>query len=308
MKTITAVLVALILCSPGRALDAVPILAGRVTIAGAAAADSPEVTAVPADVRSRFILSPFYQKYVGVDGLPILSSAKVSDYALLEARDILEHMTAHRPELLRIIARAKVRVAVMSVDEFSTDIPEHHDLTPKDYWDRRARGLGATLARPAVSCGEENLLGYAGDPYPTENILVHEFGHVIHERGMYLLDGNFDRELRAAFDAAKRDGLWAGTYAGTNHKEYWAEGTQSWFDTNRENDADHGPISTRAKLREYDPRLAALLAKVYGDGEWRYVPPARRDPPSPHLQGFDPAAGPTFAWPDRIKDVPLRSP
>ena len=278
-------------------------------LAAVASADEvPHVTAVPAEVRARFILSPFYQKYVGLDGLPILASAKVSDYALLEARYILAHLTAHRPELLRLIARAKVRVAVMATDEFSTDIPEHHDIAPKDYWDRRARGLGATLARPAVSCGEENLLGYAGDPYPTENILVHEFGHVIHERGMYLLDGNFDRQLRAAYDAAQREGLWQGTYAGTNHKEYWAEGVQSWFDTNRENDPDHGPINTRAELKAYDPRLAELLAKVLGDGEWRYLPPARRDPPSPHLAGFDPAQAPTFTWPERIKDLPAKSP
>jgi hypothetical protein len=276
--------------------------------AGVFAADEPRVMAVPAEVRARFILAPFYQKYVGLEGLPIIASGKVSDFALLEARYVLANMTAFRPELARIIARAKVRVAVMATDEFSTDIPEHHDLKPKDYWDRRARGLGATLDRPAVSCGEENLLGYAGDPYPTENILVHEFGHVIHERGLYLLDGNFDRQLRAAFEAAQRAGLWQGTYAGTNHKEYWAEGVQSWFDTNRENDSDHNAINTRTELKVYDPGLAALLAKVFGDGEWRYVPPVLRKPPSPHLQGLDPAQAPTFAWPERIKELPAKAP
>ena len=48
MKTITAVLVALLLCSPGRAIDAVPILAGRVTIAGEATlpTDEQEISAL----------------------------------------------------------------------------------------------------------------------------------------------------------------------------------------------------------------------------------------------------------------------
>ncbi|MFQ5808669.1 MAG: alpha/beta hydrolase [Armatimonadota bacterium] len=31
----------------------------------------------------------------------------------------------------------------MSEDEFTTDVPEHSDLEPAAYWDRRARGLGA---------------------------------------------------------------------------------------------------------------------------------------------------------------------
>lgn len=51
----------------------------------------------------------------------------------------------------------------MAQDEMTTDVPEHCDLRPKDYWDRRARRLGATDARPAVSCGEENLLCLPGD-------------------------------------------------------------------------------------------------------------------------------------------------
>ena len=48
MKTITAVLVALLLCPPGRAIDAVPILAGRVTIAGEATlpTDEQEISAL----------------------------------------------------------------------------------------------------------------------------------------------------------------------------------------------------------------------------------------------------------------------
>ena len=37
---------------------------------------------------------------------------------------------------------------------------------------------------PSVSCGEENLLALEGDPYSTECILIHEFAHNIHLRGM----------------------------------------------------------------------------------------------------------------------------
>src|SRR5262245_33942259 len=182
------------------------------------AADDARVTAVPAEVRSQFRLSPFYIKYVNAGGIPVLSSPKVSDFALLEARYLILRLIGHRPHVLAAIAKNNVRFAVMAPTELTTDIPEHSDL-PKAYWDKRARGLGATEARPAVSCGEENLLGYKGDPYAVENILIHEFGHVIHERGMNSIDPTFDRRLRVAYEAAKRAGLWKGTYAGSNFTE-----------------------------------------------------------------------------------------
>lgn len=265
-----------------------------------AAADAARVSPVPANVRAQFNLSPFYQKYVDAGGLPIVGSARVSDYALLEAHYIVEHMIGNRPDLLAAMARNHVRLAVMAYDEMTTDIPEHSDLTPKDYWDRRARGLGATEARPAVSCGEENLLNYPGNPYPSENILVHEFAHTIHLMGMNTVDPTFDGRLRSAYAAAVRQGLWRNTYAGTNYREYWAVGAQCWFDCSRTNDSDHNNIGTRVQIKTYDPRLAALLAEVFGDRPWRYVPPAKRFPPSPHLAGFDVSKAPTFEWPDRL--------
>jgi uncharacterized RmlC-like cupin family protein len=258
------------------------------------------VAPIPAEVRAKFHLSPFYRKYVDVGGVPIVASAKVSDFALLEARFIVQQMIGHRPEILAAIARNNVRLAVMAPTELTTDIPEHSDLTPKDYWDVRARGLGATEARPAVSCAEENLLNYPGDPYPAENILIHEFGHVIHERGMNTVDPTFDGRLQSAYAAAKRTGLWKNTYAGTNYHEYWAVGVQAWFDAGRENDADHNFVNTRAEMKSYDGKLAALLEEVLGDGDWRYMRPANRTPPSPHLAGFDVSKAPHFFWPERL--------
>ncbi len=261
-----------------------------------AAAEAPRVASVPAEVRAQFKLSPFYEKYVDLDGLPIVASAKVNDAALLEARYLITQMIGHRPELIAAIAHNNVRVAILATSEFTTDIPEHSDLRPRTYWDKRARGLGATARRPAISGGEENLLGERGDPYAAESIFVHEFAHVVHERGLNTVDKTFDTRLRAAYDAAKAEGLWKGTYAATNRMEYWAEATQSWFDTNRRNDSEHNDVSTRAELKKYDPRIAALCQEVYGDGEWRYVRPEKRHPPSPHLAGFDRDQAPAFSW------------
>ena len=252
---------------------------------------------IPDAIRAQFKLSAFYRKYLDVSGLPVASSASVSDPALREAAWILQHVLAGRGDILRAMADNRVRVVVMAWNEFTTDVPEHSHLEPKVYWDRRARGLGATIRAPVVSCAEENLLCFPGDPYLKENILIHEFAHAMHGTGLPTVDPTFDERLKAAFENAEKRGLWAGTYAIVNRHEYWAEGVQCWFDNNRENDALHCHVNTRAELKEYDPELAALCAGIFGDEVWRYRKPMDRDQAGcAHLSGWDPARAPNFRW------------
>ena len=51
-------------------------------------------------------------------------------------------------------------------------------------------------------------------------------------------------------------------YAFKNRAEYWAEGFQCWYDTNRTMDHDHNHIKTREQLKAYDPPLAQLCHEV----------------------------------------------
>lgn len=264
------------------------------------------VMVLPESVRTSFHLAPSYQKYLPVGGLPVVGSSQVSDHAMREAAWLVERLLGGRPDILQAMAANQTRFAVMAWNEFTTDIPEHAALTPKVFWDRRARGLGATPQAPAVSCAEENLLAFPGDPYPTENIGIHEFAHAIHEMGLGTVDPTFDPRLRAAFHSATNRGLWAGTYAGSNRHEYWAEAVQSWFDDNRQNDALHNHVNTRAELKSYDPGVAALCLEVFGDGAWRYRRPMLRPARDRrHLAGFDPARSPRFEWrPAPVPDQP----
>jgi hypothetical protein len=254
-----------------------------------------DVSAPPASVVAALQLKPFYGKYVDARGLAVLSSVRASDYALGEAAFLIDRMLAGRDDLRTALIRGRVRCAVMAAVERTTDIPEHADLTPREYWNRRARGLGATAARPAVSCGEENLLGFPGDPYQGENILIHEFAHTIHEMGLRVIDPTFDGRLTAAYKGARSLGLFEGFYAATNAGEYWAEGVQSYFDCN----GNHGPnrrvIATREDLLGYDPSLVALIAGVFPDRKWRYTPVKNRLRES-HLRGYDPATAARFRW------------
>jgi len=266
--------------------------------AGSAGAKPTAVTAPPGALVKAWGLSPVYTRYLSVGGLPVLGSAKVSGFAVAEAAYLVRKMIGHRPDILRALVAGRVRVVAMAATEVTTDVPEHSDLRPRAYWNRRARGLGATRVRPAVSSGEENLLDLPGDPYAKENIFIHEFAHTIHELGLSAVDPTFDGRLRAAYDSARAKGLWKGTYAMENPSEYWAEAVQSWFDCNRANDHDHGPIATREKLKAYDRKVATLCAEVFGDGRWRYRKPSKRPAAErAHLRGFDVAKGGRFAWP-----------
>ena len=268
-------------------------------VAGLALQAAPKVAAPPAKVRAALGLDAFYQKHVDVGGFSIVSSKNVSDYALLEAAYLIRQMVGPRDDILKAMAKNKTRFGIMAYNEFTTQIPEHRTLQPRLYWNKRARGLGASAERPVVTCGEENLLGYQDDPYSKENILIHELAHAIHEMALNDLDRTFDPRLKATYDAAIKAGLWKGKYAARNRMEYWAEGVQSWFDTNRENDFEHNHVNTRAELKKYDPHLAKLIQEIFGDGKWRYQRPTNRKPAPPHLKGYDAAKAPTFAWPAR---------
>jgi len=250
----------------------------------------------------RLDLAPFYRQHLSAGGFPIVGSDKVQAHAFLEARYLINAMLRGRRDIRAALIKNKVRFSIMAAAEMTTAIPEHSDLTPSKYWDRRARGLGATRRRPAVSCGEENLLRFRGDPYRQENILIHEFAHAIHQMALNDLDKTFDKRLNTAFQAARKAGLWKGKYAGSNRNEYWAEGVQSWFDTNRPPDHDHNHVDTRDELRDYDPGLAALVREVFGDRPWRYIAPAKRPAEGRrHLATYDPTKMPRFSWPKGLE-------
>ncbi|MDA1017018.1 MAG: hypothetical protein O3A00_21495 [Planctomycetota bacterium] len=253
----------------------------------------------PSDVVERLKLDAFYGKYVSADGIPVIGSKRVEDAALMEAAYLINSMLVGRRDIRDAIIKNRTRFVVMAAGEFTTDVPEHATLTPKNFWDRRARGLGATPHRPATSCGEENLLRFPGDPYHKENILVHEFAHTIHHMGLNTVDKTFEQRLKETYDKAMSAGLWKAKYASTNRAEYWAEGVQSYFGTNRPPDHDHNYVDTRDELKTYDARLFKLIDEVFRGNPWQYSNPETRTQ-QPHLKGSDRTKFPTFKWPARL--------
>jgi X-Pro dipeptidyl-peptidase len=89
-------------------------------------------------------------------------------------------------------------------------------------------------------------------------------------------------------------------YATVSRAEYWAEGLQSWYDTNRTMDHDHNHIHTREQLKGYDPELAKLCEEVLGDSPWRFVSPRRRAG-AEHLKDYDPMSAPKMVKLDHLE-------
>jgi hypothetical protein len=253
-----------------------PILVLAVLLTGHQ--DAERIGPPPADLN----LSRFYQKYVDAGGIPIVSSGNVSDAALLESKSIILQMISKRPDVVRAMSERKIRVAIMARTEVTTDVPEHSDLNevfPGTDWNKCCRGVGATSARPASSGAEENVLQQDGDRYKGESILIHEFSHSMLTMGIDPVEPKFRDELRSAYTHALANGRFENTYAASNVDEYWAEGVQDWFDANltsKPANGIHNEIGTRAGLKTYDPTLAALLARVFGDEPWRWSPPNRK--------------------------------
>ena len=228
---------------------------------------------------------PFYAKHVTAKGMPILASARVDDAALLAARDMAEGMLSHRPDLARWLVENDFRVAIIAEEEALLDLPDkahwtkpprddprltrcelkHYDVrigakTDRTYWNERARGIGG----PRTVGSEEDVLGLKSSRYWGETIFVHEMAHNV----LFAIEGS-DPELMAQVEAAYANALatdlWLNEYATTTIQEYWAEGTQIWFNSNRLVVVDGRRILNHTDLAAYDPTLYAALRKAYGD-------------------------------------------
>lgn len=304
---------------PGRDSVIQTTLGHEFVVVGKSGAEATVTSVVPIqafrfDPATRHGPPAFYTQSASAGGFPIVASARVNRYALLEATYLCNLMLSGRPDVRQAMIASGARLCILGANEYTTDLPEFVQMgegeapvaalkrfSARDYWDARARGTGGSETDPYCTCAEENLLGFDGDPYHAECILIHELAHNIHLRGLQNVDPTFDKRLKAAYRKAMDEGLWKGKYASVNHHEYFAEGVQSWFDNNRENDHDHNHVNTREELLAYDPRLAALCKEVFGDTQLKYTKPATRL--TGHMEGYDPKSAPRFQWPERLSEI-----
>jgi hypothetical protein len=278
-------------------------IGGTLTAAADAAKEAARIETL------RQSLDPFYKQHVVADGLLIVSSEKPSEYALREVAYLARAMLANRPDVLQWFGEKNMYVSVLAYNEMQSHLPE---CRGQSHWaDYRCRGQGG---RP-ISCAEENLLGYPGDPWQGENIFVHEFGHGIH--GVLAgMDERFNERLKALHEKAEQSGRFRGYGIEGGCGEFWAEGVQAWFNCNgairpksgggQSSLEVLGPggehvchIRTREQVKEYLPQFARFLDESFRQNEWVYVSVTKRLD-QPHMRGYDTAKTPVFRFPPEV--------
>ncbi len=167
-------------------------------------------------------------------------------------------------------------LAVYSPHENVYMIPEHRYWFNKDMYDVEGYG-GNTYNNCVSSIAEQNIIRtldntddwYQNTMYRNENILIHEFGHCVKSVGMDLLeDQTLHNEYIAAYEHAKKQGLWPNSYAISNEDEFFATMCAIWFNSMEEVenwDGVRGPVNTREELRQYDPQTYEVFAKILPD-------------------------------------------
>jgi hypothetical protein len=241
----------------------------------AQASDGPKVISPPPDSffemvrsRDRDAARAFYQKYVDVNGMPVVAADEVDDRALVRTHEIVSHMLAGRPDIVDAMKEREMYLIIIGKDQLYTDMPEYRNAPNKEYLNERVRGTGG---RP-TSFGEENLLSLPLDRYDDESIGVHEFCHTI-DGALRSIDPDWNDHRNAAYRNAIEKGLYKNAYAGSNPGEYWAEIGQAYFDCNRVNNWNHGPVANREQLKAHDPEgyeLCRSIFRLEPKQDWRY--------------------------------------
>ena len=243
-------------------------------VAPAATAAEPQVSPPPESFfemvaeRDRDVARRFYAKYIDVEGMPVVAHADVADQALVRVHEIVTHMLAGRPDITAALVKNRMYLIVIGKDQVYTDMPEYRRSANPEYQNERVRGTGG---RP-TSFGEENVLSLPLDRYDDESIAVHEFCHTI-DGTLRSIDPTWSERKNATFRAARERGLYQDVYAGSNAGEYWAEICQAYFDCQRVNNWNHGPIGTREQFKVYDPTGYELVRTAFAlspDQDWRY--------------------------------------
>jgi alpha-glucosidase len=267
--------------------------------AGAALAEPPKVSPPPESFfqivseGDRDVARRFYAKYIDVNGMPVVAHADVADAALVRVHEIVTRMLAGRPDAVAKLVENRMYLIVMGRDQVYTDMPEYRNHRNPEYQNERVRGTGG---RP-TSFGEENVLSLPIDRYDDESIAVHEFCHTI-DVTLRSIDREWSGRKNAVFENAREKGLYKNAYAGSNAGEYWAEICQAYFDCQRVNNWNHGPIGTREQLQVYDPEGYELVRTTFNlspEQDWRYAwlqklpnvgPPPAKFKIDPHYSKF----------------------
>ena len=224
-----------------------------------------------------------------IEGWTVLVNERLLAEDKADTAKALELLGVQLQEIVRVVpapALAKLREVTLW---FS---PEYPGVRPRAEYHPGAGWLRDNGRDPTMVKGVEftDVRNFAAETVRMPNFTLHELAHAYHDR--VLTRGFENQEIRAAYDRAKTSHSydkverWFGNgrpntqeraYAMTNPMEYFAESTEAFFSRN-----DFFPF-TRDELKQHDPEMFQLLAKLWGADDARET--ARQDhtnaPPRP---------------------------
>ena len=208
--------------------------------------------------RDRDVARQFYKKYIDVGGMPVVAAAEVADEALQRTHDIVTHMLAGRPDVLEAMVAKR-------------HAPDHHRQGPGLH--RHAR-VPAT-PRPGVSRTSGCAAPAAGSPASarrtcstcpstaTTTRASPSTSSATPSTAALRRSTRRGRATARSLPQRDRQGPVEERLRRVEPGEYWAEICQSYFDCNRVNNWNHGPIGTREQLKLYDPEGYELVRTTF---------------------------------------------
>jgi hypothetical protein len=205
-----------------------------------------------------------------IEGWTVLVDARLLGEEKAATTNALELLRVQLQEIVRVVpasAVAKLREVTLW---FS---PEYPGVKPKAEYHPGAGWLREHGRNPAMVKGIEftDVRNFEAEMRRMPNFTLHELAHAYHDR---VLEGGFgNAEIKAAYERAKagksydnverwfgngRSNTFERAYAMTNPMEYFAETTEAFFSRN-----DFFPFN-RAELKQHDPDMEQLLAKLWG--------------------------------------------
>ena len=178
-------------------------------------------------------------------------------------REIRKALSNHFQRIKFLLPKEKVK----ELQTLIIRVDKNHPLTNMQYHPSKgwliSNGYDPTLEKRVHIPRAENLLKrstWQKHPY----VILHELAHSYHDQILSFEN----KEIIEAYQRAEKAGLYEKVllfrggktrhYARTNHKEFFAEMTESYVGVN-----DFYPF-VRAELQEHDPKTYALMEKIWG--------------------------------------------
>ena len=178
-------------------------------------------------------------------------------------REIRKALSNHFQRIKFLLPKEKVK----ELQTLIIRVDKNHPLTNMQYHPSKgwliSNEYDPTLEKRVHIPRAENLLKrstWQKHPY----VILHELAHSYHDQILSFEN----KEIIEAYQRAEKAGLYEKVllfrggktrhYARTNHKEFFAEMTESYVGVN-----DFYPF-VRAELQEHDPKTYALMEKIWG--------------------------------------------